>query len=144
MWILREMRELQHGYCRPCRRARQCATCKDVNTNRKAQVCICCSDRRVAQGARTQQLVAWCLTCTTREARESQRCPSCYDKIKARSCNHCGEKTELHSARHRCVGRECGQEIYLCLRCKPLEFSASKMLCKTLLESERAVVHILQ
>ena len=114
-----ETKELQKGFCRPCRRARECKTCRAFNSEPDASVCVSCCERRVALGATAQQLASWCLKCTTLEERESNCCPACYTKVREQKCHNCNAETKFDSVRHKCVGLGCAQVIYICEACKP-------------------------
>ena len=64
-----EAEELQQGFCRTCRRARACASCGEFNMDSDAVICVSCFARRIALGARAEQLASWCMQCTTEEER---------------------------------------------------------------------------
>ena len=96
-----EIKELQQGFCRPCRRARECQTCRAVNEGFEATVCVSCCKRRKALGASAQKLAAWCLTCTTLEERQSEFCLDCYKDVQSRPCHHCAAETKLDAVRHK-------------------------------------------
>ena len=59
----KEERELQNGFCRPCRRARACDPCHGMNIHLAAAVCKGCSEIRKSLGAHTDRLALWCSKC---------------------------------------------------------------------------------
>ena len=77
-------------------------------------------------GARGLKLASWCLQCTTREQRASQRCPDCFA-----TCHNCGGGLRSDAKRYRCAGDDCGQEMYFCPDCSSLGFQGARTLCGT-------------
>ncbi len=62
------------GYCRPCRNARCCDLCGEMNVNRKSPQCARCEIKRSALGACQPRLALWCLSCTTETDRGTKVC----------------------------------------------------------------------
>ena len=63
-------KELIGGFCKPCRRSRECVCCSAVNTNQRAPFCKHCGGLRKKLGADGERLALWCSTCTTEEELE--------------------------------------------------------------------------
>ena len=75
------VKDLVGGICRPCKRARGCELCDDINIDCHAQPCSRCSSWRLALGACSRRLVLWCTSCTTLEERQAERCRRCFEHM---------------------------------------------------------------
>ena len=85
----RHKKELVRGFCKPCRSARECDQCHEVNEDIHARPCMHCIKRRRALGAVADKLALWCLSCATQEDRENGYCRACRDKYGDLVCHHC-------------------------------------------------------
>ena len=98
---------LGNGFCKPCTRARSCATCSAVNKDRAAPACFRCNARRKRLGVAQDVLALWCIACTTVEERACGMCRACYDDSRREACHHCGERENMQLEDHRCAESSC-------------------------------------
>ena len=111
--------ELTAGFCKPCRKSRECANCSQVNINPKAPSCKHCGSLRKQVGADAERLALWCLACTTEKERSTGYCRVCYDKFAHVVCDNCAQTIGDPLHKHLCPDASCGRVYYLCACCEP-------------------------
>ena len=127
----RQKKELVGGVCKPCRSARECDQCHEVNEDIHAPRCTQCSKRREALGAVAEKLALWCRDCATQADREKGYCRGCQNKYGGLTCYNCKVAVTDFSHRHTCAEPSCALVFYLCGECKCMEMSGAKLQCRT-------------
>ena len=124
--------ELLKGVCRPCGKRRACGTCGDINHDPDAPVCSVCCERKDGAAPGLGRLALWCPKgeCTTDADRQLGLCAACFQKHRARICDHCGNECATDSTQHKCVELSCSLPFYVCGHCSPLHLAGRRLHCK--------------
>ena len=124
-------KELIAGFCKPCRKSRECANCSQVNINPKAPSCKHCGRLRKQLGADAERLALWCLVCTNEKERSTGYCRFCYDKFAHVVCDNCAQTIGDPLHKHLCPDTSCARVYYLCACCEPrLQLAKVRPQCK--------------